>query len=58
MKRTNQGGHRKRTIVLRPSPSIPMPRETMRLGNVAMVFHSVEREEDANGGVGQWDDTL
>jgi hypothetical protein len=30
----------------------------MRLGNVAMVFHSVERGEDANGGVGQWVDTL
>ena len=30
----------------------------MRLGKVAMVFHSVENEEDANGGVGQWVDTL
>jgi hypothetical protein len=30
----------------------------MRLGKVAMVFLSVEREEDVNGGVGQWDDTL
>jgi len=31
----------------------------MRLGNVAMVFLSVKNgNEDARGGVGQWDDTL
>jgi len=36
-----------------------LPRETMRLGKVAMVFLSVENgEEDGRGGVGQWDDTL
>ena len=59
MKRTNQGGHRKRTIVLHFSLSMPHPREHMRLGNVAIVFLSVEdRNEDGNGGRGQWADTL
>jgi hypothetical protein len=36
-----------------------LPRETMRLGKVAIVFLSVENgNADKRGGVDQWEDTL